>query len=358
MSASLHTHREGIYQILRTRFELINASIGHNLTQGEENESVIRDLLVSTLPQKYGIGSGIIVGTDGIASKQIDIIIYDRESTNLTLGEKSRIFFADQVLMAIEIKTTFTTGSGSSLESTVNNLSTVKKLNVCNKEWIESVVNNSDGSNGFKRFTPAQPITVGFFFTAPDTSGPINLKNFFDSLKNQINSVPFKEQPDVLFSLNHASFFRHSDIGLHTQESQEFLSFLVQSSSNSSQVLIVDDKFKNTKLLVDFDEAKLSAAEIPGGFFGANKGSSNLYLKSPENISESPNIYRVASARAGEFVFIDRVRGFLAFIEMIALLLRMKKINPLWNSTDYFGPSFTMGSKYPQDFLNFGGTKS
>jgi hypothetical protein len=77
----------------------------HNLY---ECQSRIRRLLVEFLPPQYGIGSGIIVDTEGNESKQVDVIIFDKSIPNYTLSRESKIFLADQVLATIEIKTTFT----------------------------------------------------------------------------------------------------------------------------------------------------------------------------------------------------------------------------------------------------------
>src|SRR5262245_49166453 len=135
MPSDLHKHRLGVLRALTARIELINASIGHRLTQGQENEEAIRDLLTSVLPREYGIGSGVIVGVDGESSKQVDIVVFDRTRANLSLGTNSRLFFADQVLLAIEVKTTFTSGENSALSSALENIASVKRLKVAPHQW-------------------------------------------------------------------------------------------------------------------------------------------------------------------------------------------------------------------------------
>jgi hypothetical protein len=101
MKTNLQKHLYGIYTVLKARIELINASIGHSLTQGEETEKEIVSLLLDFLPVNYGIGSGIIIDTEGNATKQIDIITYDRNRADYTLSQSSKIFLADHVSSAL-----------------------------------------------------------------------------------------------------------------------------------------------------------------------------------------------------------------------------------------------------------------
>jgi len=134
MNENLQKHLRGIFKILQNRFDYVNNSIQHNLTQGEENEKEIRQLLVDFLPPKYGIGSGVIMDTEGNTSKQIDIIIYDKESPNYTLSSDSKLFLLDQVLAFIEIKTTYNL---SSLKSSLENIKSVSVLKPYKSPWAQ-----------------------------------------------------------------------------------------------------------------------------------------------------------------------------------------------------------------------------
>ena len=198
MPADLHRHRLGVLRALMARIELINASIGHSLTQGKENEEAVRELLTSVLPMDYGIGSGVIVGVDGAQSKQVDIVVYDRTRANLSLGAKSRLFFADQVLLAIEVKTTFTSGAISPmLASALENIASVKRLKVAAHEWNE--LSEQDGISSIVRRKPSPPLGMVFFFSTPEQTGrPLDLDSFFATLKTAIGKIGLAEQPDVL----------------------------------------------------------------------------------------------------------------------------------------------------------------
>ena len=138
MNTNIHKHLLGMYSVFSSRINLINASIGHNATQGQETEKDVTNLLADFLPSNFGLGSGVIIDTLGNTTKQIDIIIYDKNKSDYTLSKDSKLFLADHVIAAIEIKTTYTTGRSSSLAGALSNIESVKKLKVAPRAFPKS----------------------------------------------------------------------------------------------------------------------------------------------------------------------------------------------------------------------------
>lgn len=351
MSADLRRHREGVLKMLFTRMEMINASIGHNLTHGEENEEAIRDLLASVLPSDYGIGSGIIVGTDGVPSKQMDIVIFDRTRSNLTLGEKTRLFFADQVLMAIEIKTTFSSGKDSSLESALKVIASLRQLKVAPHTWRSSRVDPKTGDLQGIDHTPSLPIGVIFFFSAPETSGPLDLVEHFRILKEAIDNTPLDHQPDILFSFGHASIFAHEDVGRHSKGTQ--YSVALQQDPRAPQHLIsltgTADELNKIKLMVDMSGQGVLGEDLQCTKLINKRDTSHASVVWGNSFDSEPQGYRVAKVDSA-YHLLDPMRAFMFLIEKLEALLKLKVPSPLWSSKDYFGEHFESVSQFPDDF--------
>ncbi|MBN1618881.1 MAG: hypothetical protein JXQ26_07105 [Tissierellales bacterium] len=85
------------------------AKIKHPLLTGELRESFVVNLLSHFLPERYGVGSGVIVNPLGIESTQWDIIIYDKNIIPPFIFEMDRgVFPAETVLAVIEVKSKLT----------------------------------------------------------------------------------------------------------------------------------------------------------------------------------------------------------------------------------------------------------
>lgn len=81
-----------------------------NLNRGECREAVVGSAIRPWLPERYGLGSGEVVGADGSQSKALDIVIYDALYSVVfaTIGGKL-LCPAESVFGTIEVKTTLNT---------------------------------------------------------------------------------------------------------------------------------------------------------------------------------------------------------------------------------------------------------
>jgi hypothetical protein len=353
MTPKLHSHLLGVFRALKARIDLINSSIGHAATQGGENECEIRELLASFLPPEYGVGTGRIIGTDGEASNQVDIILYDKHRANYTLSADSKLFLADHVYAAIEIKTTYTSGTGekgSSLSEALENIKSVRSLKVSEREWFEHVVDQESGKAELRRYKPTPPLGVIFFFGAPDTQQSKDMEGWFNSLKTAIDAISLDLQPDLLFSLEHAAFFRHSDVNRAT--STPDYSIALVHTQDTKEAIRVTGASKKTKAVVDFCETELIDGLHPqhGVLRSESQQSEVFVISGGKSLSLDPIPYRVGRISDDKFFLLDSFRAFLAFLYSLEALLSVKRINKAWRITDYFGEALLKTSAYPTDF--------
>ncbi|WP_159024569.1 DUF6602 domain-containing protein [Streptomyces scabiei] len=97
----------GVARRLQEEVETFNKLIGHAGEQGRENEISLVRLMENLLPTSVGVGSGMIIDSEGGVSKQTDIIIYDSGNQPSILAQTTQaIYPVENVLMTIEVKTT------------------------------------------------------------------------------------------------------------------------------------------------------------------------------------------------------------------------------------------------------------
>lgn len=346
MKSKPQDHLYGIYQILNSRINLIARSIGHSTLQGTEVENEIKKLLIDLLPHNYGVSDGIIIGTDGSQSKQIDIVIYDKNKPNYTLLKDSKIFLSDHVLAAIEIKTTY---DSEPLNDSLKNMKSVRELNLSKKIWKKRLRNRE------YELSSTPPATIVFFFDKKKTKKAVNLSSFECNFRKKIEEIDEDLRPDLVFSLSHGFMYRwkyYVTLGLHRKGAEEkFLMSFVQKCDNKNQVLQLVDltvkdalgqicriSLKDKRHLVDFsgDSRLLTSSSRMDGI------SISGHNLCKEGGSDQAIFYEIATykdKKGGEdmFLLIDKYRAFLNFIYFVEHLIREKEPNPEWNATDYFG---------------------
>lgn len=353
MKTDLHKHLLGIFKTLKNRFDYINNSIGHSLTKGEENEAEIRKLLIDFLPSNYGIGSGIIIDTQGKESKQIDIIVYDRTIPNYTLSSDSRIFLIDQVLATIEIKTTLTTGKDGSLIQSLGNVKSVKELKPSQLTWVEDGLKLEDDNKqswGITKHNPSPPICAVFFYTIQERKKALDLDVFFKTLESEIKKIDKQHQPDLLFSLEHSAFFKHEDIA-KTKDGKFHICLLNLNDNPNSQVTITGVT-EDYKAIINFGDCIFADdSYINAKFINNSDESLKVIALEGDNLVLDPLVYKTGKIK-DTIYYVDSYRGFMNFIFAFEFYLRVKKSNKNAFVVDYFPSGFFMLTDY-KDGLNF-----
>jgi hypothetical protein len=114
--AKEHSKRDGLsflleaftheQRALEAKINAAHATITHNGTMGEVIESHwIHGFLKRYLPDRYAVGSGIVIDCQGKTSDQIDVVIYDNQYTPALLSQEDHRFIpAESVYAVLEVK--------------------------------------------------------------------------------------------------------------------------------------------------------------------------------------------------------------------------------------------------------------
>ncbi|CAC9974234.1 DUF6602 domain-containing protein [Flavobacterium panici] len=142
---------------------------------GTHREQICKEYLRSIIPMRLELGSGFIITDTGDVSTQIDIIIYDRNSTPLIENsEKQRFYPVETVVGIIEVKSDL---SKTELKTALNKLANNKKL----KEKMSSPTSIRREAVG--KFDPTYPYDNIFSVLI------CNKLNFnLDNLTNEIDT--------------------------------------------------------------------------------------------------------------------------------------------------------------------------
>lgn len=347
MPNNLNKHLNGILQVLKNKIELINNSVGHSLTKGEENERAIRDLLVEYLPQDYGIGSGVIVGIDGGESKQVDIIVYDKNIPNYTCYNTSKIFLVDQVLLTIEVKTNYETAT---LKEAMENVSSIKKLKYSEKKWFDSAQDFDGEGNmnkiGTVRSEPLSPVCAIFFFTQKKRESAINISELEERMSKEIEKYTIDLQPNILFSLDHSLFFKREDI-FDTKTKGKYSFCFLKDSEGHNLYIDASDEAKKIKGLINYGNVEITAGNPFSEFIKStnpNKKGMIAIIRGEEN-TLTPLTYKTGLYK-DKLYFLDAFRAFFNFIYQLDIILKYKKSNKSLFIFDYFPPSFFKHSNF------------
>jgi hypothetical protein len=115
LSATWHLHGvaiveeywSGVLRRLQAEVDTFNRLVEHQGEKGRENELSLVRLLEGLVPQRYGIGSGLLIDADGRYSKQMDIIVYDRSDEPALMAQTNQVLFpVENARLCIEVKTT------------------------------------------------------------------------------------------------------------------------------------------------------------------------------------------------------------------------------------------------------------
>jgi hypothetical protein len=158
----LSQYYEGILQRLRSEVDFINTLFEHQGVKGEGNEAVLRELIRKFIPDRFGIGTGVVVDRFGNQSRQCDIVVYDAFSYPSLLSLASvHLFPVDIVYATIEVKTTL---DAASAKEARQNVASVKKLSVLQGEFM--LIEQKDGGAAFVSYKPISPLGVVFAYNS------------------------------------------------------------------------------------------------------------------------------------------------------------------------------------------------
>lgn len=96
----------GVAQQLQIEAETFNRLVAHNGESGRANEIALLRMVENLLPSSVGVGTGIVIDSNGGRSKQMDLLIYDRASQPQLLAHSTQLLFPVETVHAVvEVKT-------------------------------------------------------------------------------------------------------------------------------------------------------------------------------------------------------------------------------------------------------------
>lgn len=99
----------GVTQRLQAEVEQMNQLIDHQGTKGTENELSLARMVQNLIPERYGVGSGLLIDADGASSKQMDLVVYERGNEPAMFAQTNQVLFpVESVRLCVEVKTTVT----------------------------------------------------------------------------------------------------------------------------------------------------------------------------------------------------------------------------------------------------------
>jgi hypothetical protein len=174
MNNVIEEYYRGIYQHIRGEVNSINSLFQHQGVKGEGNETLLRDLLSRFIPERYGIGTGVIIDRFGKQSKQIDIVIYDKFFYPSLLSLATVHFFPiDIVYATVEVKTILTSGSA---KEALANIASVKELSIIPEHFM--MAESGGGGVSFVDYAPNHPMGFVFAYNSEAQHGE-TFKNWF-----------------------------------------------------------------------------------------------------------------------------------------------------------------------------------
>lgn len=174
----------------------ISSKIKHNGVKGSMREDKLKKSLSQLFPEKYAIGSGVIVDATETQSNQQDFIIYDNFNSPKFLDTISiQVIPIESVYATIEVKSTLTIAE---LEKSINNIRSVKKL-----ERTEPLVKPIISSS-----TP-YPMSMIFAYSS-DTS----IDNIVQKVEKFNESIPYNEQVNLICILDKGLIYSVDKNGL------------------------------------------------------------------------------------------------------------------------------------------------
>lgn len=117
---------ESLAKKLATDYKDVTQKVEHMGLRGAAREDVLKDVIRQLIPEKYRVGSGLIVDVDNTQSRQQDLFIFDAFNSPIFMRtESSSVIPVESVYATIEVKSTLTK---TTLKQSIENIQSVKTL--------------------------------------------------------------------------------------------------------------------------------------------------------------------------------------------------------------------------------------
>lgn len=262
MKHILESYYEGILGQIKSEVDFINTIFNHQGEKGRGNENILRDLISRFLPKKYGVGTGIIIDSEGNQSKQIDIIIYDIEIYPSLLSLTSlHLFPIDMVYATIEVKTTL---NKKTVKESLENIKSTKELKILKDDFCVPENDRISQSYKYNFIENVHPLGVIFSYKSANKKIESYINWFKDISKNHAPNLICSIDKGVLYyssSINNTN--GNIKCAMYVEQTNKTkgpeishnsqLKSVNQSKNLLNFLLLLDRGLRNKKLIPNID---------------------------------------------------------------------------------------------------------
>lgn len=193
---------------LKASMAASRAAFDHNLTKGEAVEAAVRDFMRTYYPSSVGVGAGQVIDSRGVASTQLDVILYDALRTPLLFSDKGgehQLVPSEGVIAAIEAKMVLKVGD---IPKLVNSAQSLKSLDRSAYYVRDSLIVDSTTMYGqvWER-TPPPPMYFVFAFEGP------SLETVAEALTETETGIPYHRRIDLVCILDKGMVVNADPVG-------------------------------------------------------------------------------------------------------------------------------------------------
>jgi hypothetical protein len=99
----------GVLQQLRAEVDVFAKLVHHMCERGRMNELALSRLLERFVPERIGVGTGVLFDRSDRQSPQTDVVLFDRANQPAVMAQTTQVMFPLEVATAcVEVKTTLT----------------------------------------------------------------------------------------------------------------------------------------------------------------------------------------------------------------------------------------------------------
>jgi hypothetical protein len=156
----------------RNEFDELAREIDHPGESGTAREHALRELLRRYLPRRVAVDTGFVIDAAGGQSRQVDVVLYDRDSATVWDVSGVKYFPCETVIAVGEVKTRIRTTR--TLVDALNAVRSVKALDRSNGGTNLPITGPGYSMTPPFTFDPTQPRDqiLGFVFTGDSMNRP------------------------------------------------------------------------------------------------------------------------------------------------------------------------------------------
>ena len=107
--SALEQYWAGVLQRLRAEVDVFARLVGHMGERGRLNELALARLLESFVPERVGVGTGLLIDSEDCQSQQTDVILFDQGNQPAVMAQTTQVLFPVEVTLGcVEVKTSLT----------------------------------------------------------------------------------------------------------------------------------------------------------------------------------------------------------------------------------------------------------